>query len=115
MIARATATASFFSCRNAPPFYPFNLMLPISTFSEWDTCAGHVIVEESGGAIIRCTGVFERGMADVATLLQRAASCTATTVRPAEDQCLDLRVVYNKEDLASPRCIFLGSCDARLV
>lgn len=69
-------------------------------------------MEESGGAIIQCTGPLERGM-DIRILLQRAAASGTVSVGRVEDQYIDLRVVYNKEDLASPRCIFLGRCDAR--
>ncbi|CAM9741157.1 unnamed protein product [Ascophyllum nodosum] len=90
-----------------------------SPTSEWDTCASHIIVKESGGALVRCTGSFERGMTDIAPFLQRAANVTSTstaaqgdTVHERSYTVHDLRVVYNKPDLASPRCIFLGSCDA---
>lgn len=81
--------------------------------SEWDTCATHVIVEEAGGYVLRCNSVGEQGMAGVSLLLQGAARpSTAAAAVVAVESRLDLYLSYNKKQLSSPHCFFLGNCSA---
>lgn len=88
------------------------LSMPKRVFisSEWDTCATHVIVEQAGGTVLRYDGSGERGLADIALLLEG----TAEGSTDAGGSCFgDLRLAYNKADLSSPYCLFLGNCTAR--
>ena len=102
-----------FLCLNAAP------LIPPPSRSEWDTCATHVIVEEAGGFVLRCDSSGEQGMAGVSLLLQGAArASTAATPAAAaavavESGLDDLHLSYNKAQLSSPHCFFLGNCSAR--
>ncbi|CAM9306722.1 unnamed protein product [Laminaria digitata] len=94
--------------------------------SEWDTCATHVIVEEAGGSVLRYDGSGEQGMAGVSLLLQQAAvrraliaaaAATAVTTAAAaaaavaaEPPVDEIQLSYNKIQLSSPHCVFLGNC-----
>lgn len=96
--------------------------------SEWDTCAPQVLVEEAGGVVLPLDGTGEVGMADVAALLLllRAENAPAAAASSAESAAAggeasvgtkasptgsgELRLSYNKADLSSPRCVFLGRC-----
>lgn len=90
-------------------FYLFFADITLPSRSEWDTCATHVIVEEAGGFVLRYDGSGERGMAGIAPLLEGAAGAS----EDAEGSRVgDLRLSYNKSDLSSPHCLFLGRCEA---
>lgn len=103
---------------------------------EWDTCAPQIIVEEAGGSVLRYDGSGEGGMSEVAALLRASGEKDAKTApagtasaggggagaavgegkrseSPASSTP-DSRLVlsYNKADLSSPRCMFLGRCSA---
>ncbi|CAN0310262.1 unnamed protein product, partial [Ectocarpus fasciculatus] len=102
--------------------------------SEWDTCAPQVLVEEAGGVVLPLDGTGEVGMTEVAALLlMRAESAPAAAAASAESAAAsggasggtkasptgggggghggsDLRLSYNKADLSSPQCVFLGRC-----
>lgn len=74
--------------------------------TRWDTCAPQIIVEEAGGVVLPFSGSGEGGMADVeALLLSRDAGGTPPSSSSVGG---DLRLSYNKPDLASPHCLFLG-------
>lgn len=87
--------------------------------SEWDTCAPHVIVEQAGGYVLSYEGSGERGIADVVPLLrQDAVSGGGGDGGDSRDDArtprLDAaRLSYNKEDLSSPRCLFVGNCTTK--
>ena len=96
-----------FPCRNAAP---------LPSCSEWDTCATHVIVEEAGGFVLRCDGSGEQGMAGVSLLVQgaaRSSTAAAAVSVAAESRPGDLHLSYNKIQLSSPHCVFLGNCSAK--
>lgn len=76
--------------------------------TRWDTCAPQIIVEEAGGVVLSFSGSGEGGMADVeALLLSRDATGTSPSSSSVGG---DLRLSYNKPDLLSPHCLFLGGC-----
>lgn len=76
--------------------------------TRWDTCAPQIIVEEAGGVVLPFSGSGEGGMEDVAALL--LARDTAGTPPSSSSVGGDLRLSYNKADLSSPPCLFLGRC-----
>lgn len=78
-----------------------------SVSTRWDTCAPHVIVEEAGGSVFPFDASGEGGMANVAALL---ASKNAGGASPSSSLGDVLRLAYNKPDLSSPSCVFLGRC-----
>ncbi|CAN0224105.1 unnamed protein product [Ectocarpus sp. 12 AP-2014] len=113
-VAVADGTVDMFPC-----LYPT---------SEWDTCAPQVLVEEAGGVVLPLDGTGDVGMADVAALhlLLRVEKAPAAAADSAESAVAggdasvgtkssptrsgELHLSYNKADLSSPRCVFLGRC-----
>ena len=78
--------------------------------TRWDTCAPQIIVEEAGGIVLPFSGSGEGGMADVEALLLSRDKAGEQRSSPIVGG--DLRLSYNKEDLSSPNCLFLGRCSA---
>lgn len=78
-----------------------------SDSTRWDTCAPHVIVEEAGGSVFPLEASGEGGMAHVAALL---ASRNLEGASPSSTLGDALRLSYNKPDLSSPCCVFVGRC-----
>lgn len=78
--------------------------------SEWDTCAAQIIVEEAGGSVIRYENPETQGMPGVSLLLGGLAGAAVDQGAACRSE---LRLSYNKEDLSSPHCLFLGGCSGR--
>lgn len=80
--------------------------------TRWDTCAPQIIVEEAGGVVLPFSGSGEGGMADAEALLR---SRDAAGTLPSSSVGGDLHLSYNKADLSSPNCLFLGRCSTEHV